>query len=1050
MSKDTIPRWDDTEEIAPAWDDTQAVAEEEFSLVDAPKEGDPTQLESAGRGAIQGATLGFADELGSAVLAPLEMLRQKINKRIPGSMENVDAKLRKQGFKGLDEQELGDIYKNLRDTTRERNKASDEANPNTYMASDIAGGIIPGLLSGGGATAANIAKTGTWKAIGQGAKLGAKYGAASGLGYGESDTIGGDVLDTTVGGALGAGLGAALPVAITGAKSNLGKFKKGTLNFLDSITPESESIKAGYKFGKQGKKLTQETLDGEVKAISKNIIEAIKKDKSQNNLQAAKDKLDALGYKVDAKGAIEDAVEDLQKIADGDVLGIQNKEILPKLKSLIGQDPQAEKMALQAEKQAIKKQIESQSRADQAVIKGEKSLAKNAIESGDSLETVRDINTKMDSLDIPMQTKEGVISGVKGKFKGPDGEEYVKSALSDATEFQPQISKMVDNAGRPIVTTTDLGSGKVTALVGNIEQKLSMDLENLTISEVENLRKQLNFATKLAKSQGASSDPVIQRAQKLAGSLKEMTDEAVLRSGDKDLIKSRARFSDIFSAEEILGLDKRLAVRSDTNSLLQVKELAKKIGFEKGFGGREEGKIAFDLLGEKIVSAETKQQLELLKKLNRIAGPGSSENISRAGLYKKAVGDLPNLIGRGVRAVESTVAKVTSPVKNVTEVVNTMTSEQSQKLAERFMSSKGTGVQALGNQLSEALAQKGTMKSQAVWALSQNPAFRDLIKRFASGMEEETQSAFDSIIPSADAAEVNLDSYMQDFKAPNEGSNVSRDPASSSLYDKTIQSESSGGKNRDNRSNKSDIPSVGSLQFTEKTAMNFLKTNPKYASEFDNMKFSSDEFFNKWNSLEDNDPNFLDDTKRSLKKTNLDPILKEFDIADKDLQSYASLSTQLGPSLLKKAIKKAGSSNINNVTDELIKNIGKYFKTYKSKGGDLSAIVNRYREMQNKEEVPTSNPELDTTLQGFADQPVEAPSEEEVTDIESTIDRVNQQQSSGDNIPVDQIEDLMGKINALKLSDMDKSELENGAVNMSGFSDGDRLKILLRKIANLR
>lgn len=44
-----------------------------------------------------------------------------------------------------------------------------------------------------------------------------------------------------------------------------------------------------------------------------------------------------------------------------------------------------------------------------------------------------------------------------------------------------------------------------------------------------------------------------------------------------------------------------------------------------------------------------RQQLELLRKLNQISGRESQENISRAGIYKMAVGDLPNVAGRAVK-----------------------------------------------------------------------------------------------------------------------------------------------------------------------------------------------------------------------------------------------------------------------------------------------------------------------------------------------------------------------------------------------------------------
>ena len=99
----------------------------------------------------------------------------------------------------------------------------------------------------------------------------------------------------------------------------------------------------------------------------------------------------------------------------------------------------------------------------------------------------------------------------------------------------------------------------------------------------------------------------------------------------------------------------------------------------------------------------------------------------------------------------------------------------------------------------------------------------------------------------------------------------------------------------------------------------------------------------------------------------------------------------------------------------------------------------------------TSEIDLDSILNNYADQEIpEAPTQEEVSDIEMAIDNVNQQQSSGDNTPVYQLDDLLAKIDNLKIKEEDKDELGNDAVNMANFSDGNRLKELLRKISELK
>lgn len=252
----------------------QADIEDEFSLEDAPKEGEPSILETAARGAVQGASVGFADELGAAALSPLEQLRRQAAELIEGTPEHTDKMLRQQGFTGDVEakDDLSEVYEELRDTTREANKEAEEANPATYMGADIAGGIIPGLATGGGTAAAGVLKTGAKEAMKQAAKTGAKYGAVAGAGYSEADGLTGLATDTALGAGTGAIAGVGLPLAAKGIKNTIKGAGKGLQKTLETLVPESEAIKAGYKYGRQGKAITQEALDEDLAGISKNIL----------------------------------------------------------------------------------------------------------------------------------------------------------------------------------------------------------------------------------------------------------------------------------------------------------------------------------------------------------------------------------------------------------------------------------------------------------------------------------------------------------------------------------------------------------------------------------------------------------------------------------------------------------------------------------------------------------------------------------------------------------------------------------------------------------
>lgn len=133
-------------------------------------------LESAIRGGIQGATLGFSDEIQGALEGAYDYAK-----------ENIVG----------DGISLEDAYIQARNEARDANKMAQAANPGTYLAGDVVGSgatmFIPGL---------NIAKGASLAARAGKAALG---GAASGLGLSDEMTAGGLAKDTAIGGALGAG-----------------------------------------------------------------------------------------------------------------------------------------------------------------------------------------------------------------------------------------------------------------------------------------------------------------------------------------------------------------------------------------------------------------------------------------------------------------------------------------------------------------------------------------------------------------------------------------------------------------------------------------------------------------------------------------------------------------------------------------------------------------------------------------------------------------------------------------------------------------------------
>ena len=93
-----------------------------------------------------------------------------------------------------------------------------------------------------------------------------------------------------------------------------------------------------------------------------------------------------------------------------------------------------------------------------------------------------------------------------------------------------------------------------------------------------------------------------------------------------------------------------------------------------------------------------------------------------------------------------------------------------------------------------------------------------------------------------------------------------------------------------------------------------------------------------------------------------------------------------------------------------------------------------------------------TTEEGnFVIDPSRNPDEltQVIEQADSIIDRVNQQQSSVDNTPMSQLDELLAVINQLDVAPETIDELERDATDMVGFTDGQILKDKLRRLQGI-
>jgi hypothetical protein len=183
----------------------------------APKK-EVSKLESLGRGAAQGATLGFADELGGAVFGAKEALTS--------------------------DKTFSDAYKERRDYAREQNKSAQEANPWSYGGGELAGGLLaPGVAGAGAATLGG--------AILKGAAVNLGQGAVSRVGRSEKEDYMPEAIPSAGEAAVDIGLG-----AVGGAAGNIlprvFKNREAIKSAVLNPKASAESFKQGFKTGAKG------------------------------------------------------------------------------------------------------------------------------------------------------------------------------------------------------------------------------------------------------------------------------------------------------------------------------------------------------------------------------------------------------------------------------------------------------------------------------------------------------------------------------------------------------------------------------------------------------------------------------------------------------------------------------------------------------------------------------------------------------------------------------------------------------------------------------
>jgi hypothetical protein len=226
---------------------------EQFTPKAAASAPEVSKLESGWRGATQGATLGFGDEMSGGVGAGLELFNPTDPNEAKKSLWDRLSKVKEN-------------YQTYRDSQRQQNEAAQETNPVSYGTGELAGSIVPIALGGSG-LAARTALSAPVRNI----ALNTGVGSLSGLGTSNSADISGDLANTAVGGGTGLILGSTFEGA--GALKN--KFVKDVgVKELESV---QDAMKKELYPGTSWKNLSAAEKAEVADASYNEIMEGVKK-----------------------------------------------------------------------------------------------------------------------------------------------------------------------------------------------------------------------------------------------------------------------------------------------------------------------------------------------------------------------------------------------------------------------------------------------------------------------------------------------------------------------------------------------------------------------------------------------------------------------------------------------------------------------------------------------------------------------------------------------------------------------------------------------------
>jgi GH24 family phage-related lysozyme (muramidase) len=939
-----------------------------------------SKLESAWRGGVQGGTVDFADEILGGITAAVDVATGEPTIK-----------------------DLPQLYKKYRDIEREKFKKAEEANPSTYMAADIASGVVPALFSGGAAAAANLGKVAAKQSVKELAKTGAKYGAAAALGRTENITDIPEVAkDVATGAGLGAATGVALPAVAKGAGKGLGQLKKGAEALAEKFPTITKPFEFAAKYGMTSTKKRGEILEKDIKEL----------------LDSFQAKFQKLG--LDKKTAEEKAAQlNAEFDLTGDLQSISNR-VKEEAKYLLGKDKiEAEKLAQEIEdlfniEQRLTKELEeelqseintklqkSQNKDVASQKKAEGKAVMEAEKKDLSLEQIENMNKSYDQVsEMPYETVGGRIKGGKAKFKemvidpetGEEVAEYTqKKFLEDVTPFQPSKINISKEDGKLVGSYLNEATGEVYKRYKDIPVQ-DINFKKMSIDDMLSF---LAAAQKKAFEEGGAAAARYKELWKLGRNTVPKMIE--------NLSENKQEYAKMYAILDILGIDKDIMQKGSQYMSQDMVELMKKLPNKMG---TEKDYIERNLLKDSDPISKKMKDIDLISEVNRITEGSHSPSgeFTKAGVSQKATGLASEVAGALYgKAVKPLVNKSGKAIQSL----NKMSDESLAKISNKFSNSNNAVLQGIGGNIKKAMEAEGPLKNALLWSLSQQPAIRKSIEEM---YEEEETSSFEndidsSPIPPNEKSDkfitTDLDSEEQE-KTPDFKNKAIE------LIKKLENNQSFKNSGFDKKTNRwkphksieggEDTLAYGTKLFKGRIPEDRLSQIYKEGiSEEEATGLVKEDVDKKYNELS------------KIAKADLSEFMNDNQIAS--LISYWYNTGHVEHKLLKRALENKDVKGIFNNMDVV-----------KVNGVPNPGLIQRRQQEKKLFNTPIEN-------------------------IKSNLNKIMKMKSSGMETPEYEIERAFQGINEMNIPEEQKVALQNEVVQIESFSDVERIKSLLDKIA---